>query len=165
MTPFSECLTSEKSAHLCSFQLFYWLYLCNGNQLCRLAMAIIQHHVHDPLWCFLSCNCMGYCCSGRSHYVIKLIMEFWLMVLLSQSLKYWDYRYVQPSSAGRLLMDKKVFSQPYIIAFFICLEKVAFLYACVSDSVCTLNANGKRTFNNVKDICLQSTRTYYKTKL
>lgn len=163
MTPFSECMTSEKSAYLCSFHF----YLCNKNSALQVSNGdyTAPCAVNDLLWCFLSHSCMGYCCSERSHFVIKLLMEFWLMVLLSQPLKYWDSRYVQPSSAGRLLMNKRVFSQPYIIAFFVCLEQVAFLYSCVSDSVYTLNVNGKRIFNNVKDICLQSTRTYYKTKI
>lgn len=162
--PFNKCMTSEKSAYLCSFHLFY---LCNGNPALQVSNGNYTAlcAVNDLLWCFLSHNCMGYCCSERSHFVIKCLMEFWLMVLLFQPLKYWDYRYVQPSSAGRLLMNKKVFSQPYIIALFLCLEKVAFPYLCVSDCVYALNANGKRTFNNVKDICLQSTRTCYKTKI
>lgn len=63
-------------------------------------------------------------------------------------------------------MNIKFFPQPYIIiAFFVCLERVVFLHSRVSDSVYTSDANGKQACNNIKDVCLQSIRTYYKVKI
>jgi hypothetical protein len=43
-------------------------------------------------------------------------MEFWLMILQLQDR---DNKYAQPNPAGRSLMNKKFFPQPYIIIGFL----------------------------------------------